>query len=350
VRPPRPTIAFLKSLPAETFPDSDQRRQIAQGDWLNLEFYRVSHPLIDDARTSFAEGGVPDLHRTSTGTAGRSVFELRDRQGAAWRGAAVLDDDGDPWIVYAEKHNRFHNRAAEALKRGHRDNYMPTAAEYKLRAREEAVISDRRWRQRLLLELLAAVDGALHAPDGCATAELPNREETRTACEVRVELEHDVPPAELDGLTEASTMVTIVLSFPTKPDRELQTAALQEFVPFLEPQPGSLQSIFGTAGELHIFCTISQAKLVQLIAAANSTEGAATEPTQRQAPVSLHYVGSVHLTEAFVFGKTVRAVCGTWFVPTRDESTDLPVCETCESELPIAQAVVDVILGRVSAQ
>jgi hypothetical protein len=38
------------------------------------------------------------------------VFEVRDRDGAGWRGAVVLDEGNDPWLVYVEKHDRFHHR------------------------------------------------------------------------------------------------------------------------------------------------------------------------------------------------------------------------------------------------
>ena len=210
MRAPRPTIAFLKSLPLETFPDPSQQLQIAQGDWLNLEFYRVSHPLMDDARSHFLGGGAPDQHRTATQSAKRPVYELRDRgQGAAWRGAAVLDDAGDPWLVYAEKHNRFHNRAAEVLAKAKHATYMPTHAEYKLRDREDAANADRSLRQKLLEELVAAVDRALHAPDGRSTAKLHGFEPKVTTCEVMLELEHDAPPSNVDGLDGAASMVTL---------------------------------------------------------------------------------------------------------------------------------------------
>ena len=59
-------------------------------------------------------------------------------------------------------------------------------------------------------------------------------------------------------------------------------------------------------------------------------------------------LASRYLAEAFVYGKSVRAVCGTWFVPTRDESASLPICDECDEERPIAQAVVDLIRSQLS--
>lgn len=348
VRTPRPTIALLKSLPIESFPDAVQRKQIAEGDWLNLEFYEIQHPLIEDGKRRFLGGNLPDQHRSASQAADRPVYELRDPDGAGWRGAALLDDNGDPWIVYAEKHNRFHRRAAEALDSAKQAGYWPTGAEYKLRAREEAAQADRHWRRQLLQSFVEALDCALRS-GGSAVARLPERPGSDVVCDVLVELDHDVPPSyDSEDLAQTSTLVTVGLSFPSKPDRPLRDAAIQEIVPFLQPALDSIDSVYGKNGEMHTFLAISQAKLTQLIAAATTNAGELGTSAQLVSPTRLHYVGSRYLVEAFVYGKSVRAVCGTWFVPTRDDSASLPICKECDEERPIAQAVVDLIRSQLS--
>ena len=346
---PRPTIKFLQSLPIESFTDSLQRDQIARRQWLDLEFYEIRHPLMDDARLRFGGGRVPDRHRSSSKAAGRPVFELRDTDGAAWRGAAVLDDAGDPWLVFAEKHNRFHDRAAEVLKVANQDGYLPLPVELKLRDREEAARADRDWRAGLLLSLVVAIDDALNSGRQ-AVARLPERPGSTAECDVLVELEHDASSAdEIKESGQASTLVSVDLKFPSKPDYPLRDAAIQEIVAFLGP--GSVDAVYGSGGELHTFLTISHAKLAQLVAARIATGmSQVSNPALAQPPTCLHYVGARYLTEAFVYGKSVRAVCGTWFVPTCDESVGLPVCRTCETERPVAQAVVDLIERQLSGE
>ena len=351
MRTPRPTIAFLKSLPIESFTDPIQRKQIANRKWTDLEFDEVQHPLVDDARRRFSGGNRPDQHRSSTKAARRAVFELRDPGGAGWRGAVVLDDAGDPWIVFAEKHNRFHDRAAEVLKVARQRDYLPMDAEYKLRDREDAARADCYWRAGILEAFLSAVRRALNSGQP-EVAHLPESPKSSVVCGVSVELDHD--SADLDEILDsgvASTFVDVGLVFPAKPDYPLREAAIQEIVGLLRPQPGDIDSVYGRNDELHTSITISQARLAQLVAATTLDDASCLAPPDR-APMSerLHYVASSYLAEAFVYGKSVRAVCGEWFVPTRDESAGFPVCGNCENERPIAQAVVDLIQRRISEE
>lgn len=63
-----------------------------------------------------------------------------------------------------------------------------------------------------------------------------------------------------------------------------------------------------------------------------------------------HYIRDQFMTAALVNGQAVRAVCGVWFVPTRDATSTraLPLCPRCETGRPLAQAVLDLIRERQS--
>ena len=42
-----------------------------------------------------------------------------------------------------------------------------------------------------------------------------------------------------------------------------------------------------------------------------------------------HYADSVSVTEGYVTGKIVKAICGKFFVPSKDPK-DFPVCPICK--------------------
>lgn len=91
--------------------------------------------------------------------------------------------------------------------------------------------------------------------------------------------------------------------------------------------------------EYRVQIGISRAELVALL-------DIAVEPQQLERrsvtpPNYLHYSTKTSLTESFVTGKAVRAICGKWWVPVGDEQTHrhLPVCPECERLEPFAQAL-----------
>lgn len=52
-------------------------------------------------------------------------------------------------------------------------------------------------------------------------------------------------------------------------------------------------------------------------------------PTKNDEPKYAHYADSVSVTEGYVMGKPVLAVCGEFFVPSRDPKK-FPICPICE--------------------
>jgi hypothetical protein len=51
--------------------------------------------------------------------------------------------------------------------------------------------------------------------------------------------------------------------------------------------------------------------------------------TDSREPKYAHYAESVSVTEGYVLGKTVVAICGTIFVPSRDPKK-FPLCPICK--------------------
>ena len=121
---------------------------------------------------------------------------------------------------------------------------------------------------------------------------------------------------------------------------------LRLVLPVLQPDVARIDATYTREGSLEQWITITQAKLAQL-AALHLIDEVEAEVLGAgvgcQVNEELHYVGSSYLADALVFGKSVRAVCGRWFVPTKDAHASLPLCASCERKLPVAQQVAGLI-------
>jgi hypothetical protein len=275
------------------------------------------------------------------------VYEVRSRTGAAWRGAVVFDHAGDPWLVYADKHDRFHSQAARHLKSANAPDYMPRGVDYKLREREDAVDLDMQWQTAVLISVVSIIKKAAASPGVVSKAELPLRATWSGSYFIEGTVEHD--PAATSGETAhlSSSSVDLWLSFSPGSDTSLLHRIMQVVIPFLKVQDASINPVYDLKGALQVQAIISQAKLIQLLADAGNQGKLLRVPTMPE-PTHLHYVTQRYLMSAFVHGKEVRGICGEWFVPIHGAGveTSLPICEPCERDRPNAQFVLDLIRGR----
>ncbi|WP_216388651.1 hypothetical protein [Arcanobacterium phocae] len=168
---PRPTVRVLASLPLDSFREENQRKHVKAflaDPSHKLDMYQLDQPLLNEARRLFATG-VPDRHKEATKAAKQPVYEVRDRQGAAWRGAVILDDEGSPWLVYVDRHDQFHAKVAQALSRKKSQNTgkspleekKPRDVDLKLRKREELRITDRQWLQEVISSFISGIINVL---------------------------------------------------------------------------------------------------------------------------------------------------------------------------------------------
>lgn len=344
----RPTVKVLRELLADSFGDRSQANLIARNRWTELTISQIEHPLLADAERYFSQGLRPGQHRTSTAAAGKPVYEVRSRSGAAWRGAVILDGEGDPWLVHVDRHDEFNENAAGHLRAAQATSYMPSTVDYKLRAREEAVSAEVAWRAALLGDVVRGLQAAIEARDRRATLTLRGPGHGRDVCPIDIEVDHDVPAQGAAEAHTATSMVEVRLTLAHDVERRVERAFSQEVIPFLQPDPAQRDQAYGKGGDLHIWMTVTQAQLIQVLAAVAVDAGEATRARGSGAPTHLHYVASRVLMEAFVVGDAVRGVCGTWFVPTRDEhsASGLPVCLRCEAERPIAERLLGFLDDR----
>ena len=337
MREVRPTIKVLRLLPRETFGDPAPIDLLHWGDYDNLDLYGIDHPLLIDARKRFANG-LPDRHQAATREHGEPVFEVRDRDGAGWRGAVVLDDDGDPWLVWAERHNHFHSKIADI----DLDKHRPVSQEYKIRDREEAAATKRAWERSVLEAFVGALRESVETGDA-ARATVSGFVPKSTATLV-VEAVHGEPSETASQAHAGQSLMLVTLRIQGDGWSDFDTALLRVCLPFLEPDSSRLEAAYGTDGSMNVCLDITHAQIIQLLADPPPYEDEA--PPEVKAPDRLHYVGIDYMLDGFVYGEPLRGVCGVWFVASRTEGCGLPVCERCEEEKPAAEQVLDMLRSR----
>lgn len=294
--------------------------------------------LIRDARSRFASG-LPDQHKASTQKLGMAIYEARDAESPAWRGALIRPkNDKDVWLVHADRHDQFHRTCSDVLNSLKTQGRLgPTALDEKIRKVQQARLSDRETKIAILQALIEALQKTLNQRSPTTVAFPPDGK----FHQVRMTLEIDSLNT-LEWETENAHKETEILrielelSSLNRDDREWLIGTC---VSFLQPDPSMVDTVY--LKELVVSILINRANLIQLLAGAQSE--LPISPTKPPAPTTLHYTSKASLTDAYVNGNAVRAVCGEWWVPVGDEMTHshLAICPACEREEPFAQLISD---------
>lgn len=337
MREVRPTVRALKSLPRDTFIDSTPLDLINNSDYDCVNLYGVEHPLLTDARRRF-ERGLPDRHKSASKAYGEPVYEVRDRDGAGWRGAVILDEQGDPWLVWAERHDQFHRKVAQT---GF-GNLLPAAAEYQMRDREEAAQGKSDWVRSVLTSFVGALRESI-LESKVATTIVKGVAPGQTAT-LTIETESDNPSEDAAAAHQGASIVSISLRISGDGWGDFESALTRVCLPFLAPNHAQIEPVFGRDGSLLFCLDITHAQVVQLLVDPPLYEDMA--PMQVALPDRLHYVGNEYLLDGYVYARPLRGVCGDWFIATRSEECGLPICERCEEEMPAAERVLELLRSR----
>lgn len=347
----RPTLQTLKTLrnagmlpPADTSAYDDAKRtddpqsKLHQLSQLDLPLLNVA--LLNDSRTLLHDGKFPDAHKTSSRAARSTIYELRERSGAAWRGAGLLSDNSETlWVILAMPHDEFHKQGAAKIEKMRKDGRLgPTSADSKILKLDHTAVDRKTNRIAIIRSMIDALKRSqLHGSPARVT--MPEVEGLQTA-EMFVGLS-DAPSEakawdpELAHLNHGLITVELELSNISDNSRDW---LLRTTLPFLQPDQTMIETIFRKT--LSSLILLPHSKLMQLPTLDNS-QLHATQPNSITTPTRLHYTAKAGLTEAYIQGRAVRAVCGIWWVPVGDDHThnDLPVCEECESERPFAEVI-----------
>lgn len=347
----RPTAKVLLALPADSFGDVAQQDLLraakqANGDARNamvarLRFSRIEHALLDDARTRLREG-LPDVHQAATRAAKRPVYEVRSRTGAAWRGAVVQDANGVFWLVYAARHDLFHKTVADIMKGS---GWQPSKLDEQI-LRNDRVDEDAADRSvRTLAALRSAISDAVSS--GRTERFEVAVDDAAVSSTIELGIEHDQPANSVADAGSSGSVLSLIVRI-NGGNADLRDELIRTCVPYLQPDPALRDQVYGKDSALELVMTVSHARLTQIIGdfASGSAESAVASGVP--SPVALHYANKIATTEAYVLGRAVLALCGSWFVPSISERSDLPVCDECERIHPAAQALLDHLREQVA--
>ncbi|WP_394281347.1 DUF3039 domain-containing protein [Corynebacterium sp.] len=289
---------------------------------------------------------VFERHKAMTAEAGVPVFEARDTVSPAIRGAVVYDQATTcHWLVHVDRHDEFHKSGPTAIKSLKAAGQLgPNSVDVKLL---EHSLEEEQWANFRVSTLRALVDALRASMDGEGesgfTVSFPQSEKIHPLT-VSVDAVADRewlkshPSKEID---------TVVLAFPLEHMMPHERdELLRTCVPFVQPDENWVEPVYGKSFEVHMLVT--RGKLHQILGTASHEL-----PTQRcdpPAPNYMHYTHKNGLTQAYVEGLAVEAVCGRWWVPIGDDKTHahLEVCPDCAREEPIAQFFANLRQGRFS--
>lgn len=345
MRRARPTLAVINNL-STGWPHphyKDQLNEQDPADWPDLA--DLDHPIIAAAAAAFPGGDsfVADTHQSSTQAAARRVWEVRKHgTGPGWRGAVIMDDSGDPRLVYADTHNSFHNRAANVLARSRADGYLPQEVDYQLRAVEDAKHRVRRWQSDVVMATLRLLIVALEngSRSSVDLPTLPGGEALHVEIEISGD-ERDIPSLTIEELHSSAAEATITLWLEPLNWTLLDKSVVGLIVPLFESDPARADPNYTNDGRLVLNFVVAHSRLAQLVAAAQ-TEGMSDRAhalIAHHLPTVAHYADKTTVTRAHATGEVLRAVCGIHFSPSRD-TDGLPICQKCEDLVPAAQLLI----------
>lgn len=367
MRPTRPTLNVLKSLPRDPaiesvlevikrakVADEESAVQILQ----EARLEEISNKLLEDADRGFANGGTPTKHEEASESYHATVYEVRDTTGAGWRGAVILDKDSNPWLIFADRHNQFHAKVANLLRRdkhefktkgetkGPAKVYEPRPLDYDMRDREDERLSDLAYKRDLIsgvIEALREANSKSAVSEGLTP--IYSDDELGKPIKYTIEIDHDEPAeiVEEANLSTSNVTITVAMSLNAYIGSQLLIACGALYI---QPDTNYHESVYTKDNQLRLDLCITHAKLAQILGQTEISES--NFPPSPLPPDQLHWVPSPDQIESAVTGKAVQSLCGNWFVPVENERADLPVCVICESIIPLAQEMLDQL--RLKAQ
>jgi len=129
-----------------------------------LDFTAFDVTLLNMARQAFAGDKIAATkHSEFSAVAKRPVYEIRNKQ-TGWRGIVILDQYGDPWMVYCGSHGDFHSGNCKSIiKASNASNYMPSEEDYLVRKREEERQHFLDFERRVVQEMLNKIRAGIYA-------------------------------------------------------------------------------------------------------------------------------------------------------------------------------------------
>lgn len=350
-----PTFQLLSNLKTG-WTNRDHEKLVTREDWPNLPpFDELQHPAIQAAQ-GYASNPSSDKfkeHKEATRVAGYKVIEARDRsKGPGWRTALINMHDAT-WAVFADHHDKFHNSVGAAF--SNKNSLEPTDRDVAIRkiklTESQSVVAIENWQRQMIrafLDLfheayvlgdkdLASITKVLPEPH----SSLLGQEGEKLNVTVSLTVVRDTNgPQDFDDAHQGETdEIEVGLDFsPWKIKEEFKDLILTTILPVLDPDEhkwSSHSAYYDKDNNMCFSFSLSAAKVSQLIFAAEFDGDSNLTPVEPQPTPFAHYAEAGEITASIVEKRTIRSLCGFWFVASRLPD-DLPLCRECYDALPEA--------------
>lgn len=327
----RPTLRILREDLTAGWESPQPQRCLADAEFTGLHpFCELPHPLIRKAAESFGDDPADDkfVGRIACSTT-LLLLEIRAGQ---WRGGVWIDEEQQvAWLVTGglakgghEDRDDFYVRLGRDERNGGLGKLVPTEQDKRFLKRETAGRMRTDWELRVQEQVLVALTAVQSGGVTRFSVDHPNTTLGRLA-DVQLEV---TPVREKDYNSDdiLVTFTTVSCYTGTNLAWDLTTRVLISLHP-PEQDWDRYRDIFSNIAEPGTW----SARVTKLRQLADGRCLAESEPG-RQA----HYTHRKHLAQYTVEGEAVRALCGSFFVPTQDHDA-LPTCPTCTermAELP----------------
>lgn len=342
----RPTLKAILLLPEDSFGGCIQIRQVkarikqeSDDPFSGADLSCLSQPLLIAANRVMSGQHEATLHKAATMAAGERVFEIRER-GSGWRGAVILDDEGDPWLVYAAEHDKFHSDVASFMDKSRKEYWFPRSYDYKLRDKDEVV---RKRSANELSSFITLVSGIFEAAcnHGESQFDIPSQA-AESNSKASIQVISDVTDAMCLAVRNGAEVCVEGRVVLDNPEDMAFRNGVARAVACIQPNQEQVYSCYQGKNEYYFEITTTLARVSQLSSlVAEGEEGleeakkmltAAPDPQR-----VLHYSDRTKVNESIVNGGAVMSLCGVWFVPVEDEYSDKnkSVCQTCDKIKPL---------------
>lgn len=362
MRPVRPTIQVLLSMIDNKLFNSENPQQLidqnirtkAATPFEGLDFTTFDVTLLNTARQAFTGDKIAATkHSELSAVAKRPVYEIRNMQ-TGWRGIVVLDQYGDPWMVYCGSHDDFHSGNCKSIiKASNASKYMPSEDDYLIRKREEERHHFLDFERRVVQEMLDKIrTGIIQAKTTSQPEALSALDILDPASGAHIKASIQIQQDDDDGSATVNQFVELTLDFPAEeqdnssPYTRLHHTLLRCFNAICQPKDPSQPAetslrIYSDGSQrratMSAFVLLEPDDIKRIMSHhfLNDFESLYEVMDSTEPEPMLHRVPKEALPDAYIEGTLIRSLCGKWFVPTRDEYSGLPVCPDCQDILEV---------------
>lgn len=338
----RPTLRVLDEHLQEpsAWEDPEQIKAIKARNFRKiLPLSRLSHCLIVAGRKLTGDEGSGQnliVYKHSVTVGSPSVWrELKQDQ---WRGLVTQPFvQKEWWLVHAgvrregDRSNVY--RLTDSADKTEIRGFYPTQDDKDLLRIEKSLLAQQRWQSTSLIALIDEIARVGVAGSGStASRRLPiNPAHPGTHLEFTITLERfEKESVELSEEIPAEVFVSICIQ--NWADEVVRQAIIPTLMGFIDPSQENWEAYSPNGKTTTYSVLVSESRLSQIIASASiPARFSSTRSLRSNAPATshAHYVSRDPLVDAFVAGSELQALCGCWFVPTKDHSY-MPRCTECE--------------------